>query len=1106
MAYFKQTLTTAADSSTKTSIGIPGWAQALIDEGLEQRDAQLAFTKAPQLYRAVTLRANAMAGVPYKLCIGTEESKNHADWPFPQGLHKLLYELEASLLVSGAGYLLKLQPSMGGKRVVGLQYLSPATMQVIYSNNRISFVQNVRGMRYGPWEADRLLYMREFSFSDDVGPGLAPAKVALPAANLRIALSEFATGFFASGGQPLTLLTLAGNPPPTEVERTEAFFKRTMSGVRNAWRILAVRSEVTVTPITPEIQTMAMPELAETATREIAAAFGIPLSLLTSDSANYATAQSDMQMFYENTIKPRLLIYETAFNEQLLHPIGLHLKFHPEEMQIFQTDEAERSGSLKNLVDAGIDLRTAMKILGYAAEDLVDAATPPVEKPEAGITKPVAQPTTDAAPDEDEMSYGKGYAMDTDYSISLQQYAAQAQKKSIDAEFKTWARLAAKDRHRAAEFSCNHVTPEQEAWLKDKLLTTSISPEHLFENASKTLRLISKAERAVAKVVRTAFVGYAGRIREAAAAGKVDNKAVADMLKQLTTNTAPILTDVFFNKLVVASTNGGVPVDREKYKTDAQVWAENHKITLKDELEATTLKDLQQMVADLVQDPRESVANVDEALRLRLFKTLGQYRTTMIAITEVARAKSGAINQLYDDLTEDDEPGQESSVKRWATQIDEKVCSICGPFDDTLQKVWEGSYPEGPPAHPNCRCEIGVERKADATLVPPSPKPIKPKKPKPVVVVPPVVVPPVVPPAVVPPKPKKPPVVVAPVQTNPRKMSGQELHAYIMQQYDTPEGRFYITANREVHRLTFELYAYQQIKLIPKRVGESDAAYQARRDAQVEQGQDLVTALGHATDASKKHKGKIKRQIHDLLRVEDPITWDVAQMFRNTQGQPNGMHPMADLPIAIADGIKFSQSIISKSIKLRVAHYNQTVTTVDVISDPRRSHAKPDQIFIRPTAGIGTTVHELGHVLDHQSSTAVSRQTRLGYDSTWPIHNELATQAEIDNGNFDYFRTGLASYALLRNRSKDGTKNKDLGNAYNSSNMNGEPYREQVNTPFIEPYAAKDYTKWYGSNDRVESEVLAVGMEQLYENPLDLAARDPELFQYVINVIRGTHP
>lgn len=1107
MAYFKQTLTTAADSSTKTSIGIPGWAQALIDEGLEQRDAQLAFTKAPQLYRAVTLRANAMAGVPYKLCIGTEESKNHADWPFPQGLHKLLYELEASLLVSGAGYLLKLQPSMGGKRVVGLQYLSPATMQVIYSNNRISFVQNVRGMRYGPWEADRLLYMREFSFSDDVGPGLAPAKVALPAANLRIALSEFATGFFASGGQPLTLLTLAGNPPPTEVERTEAFFKRTMSGVRNAWRILAVRSEVTVTPITPEIQTMAMPELAETATREIAAAFGIPLSLLTSDSANYATAQSDMQMFYENTIKPRLLIYETAFNEQLLHPIGLHLKFHPEEMQIFQTDEAERSGSLKNLVDAGIDLRTAMKILGYAAEDLVDSAPPPVEKPEAGITKPVARPTTDAAPDEDEMSYGKGYAMDTDYSISLQQYAAQAQKKSIDAEFKTWARLAAKDRHRAAEFSCNHVTPEQEAWLKDKLLTTSISPEHLFENASKTLRLISKAERAVAKVVRTAFVGYAGRIREAAAAGKVDDKAVSDMLKQLTTNTAPILTDVFFNKLVVASTNGGVPVDREKYKTDAQVWAENHKITLKDELEATTLKDLQQMVADLVQDPRESVANVDEALRLRLFKTLGQYRTTMIAITEVARAKSGAINQLYDDLTEDDEPGQESSVKRWATQIDEKVCSICGPFDDTLQKVWEGSYPEGPPAHPNCRCEIGVERKADTTLVPPSPKPIKPKKPKPVVVVPPVVVPPVVPPAVVPPKPKKPPVVVAPVPVIPQAMNGQQLHAYVMQAFNTPEGKTYIAANAEVHRLSFEVAKHQQIQL-RMRGNESQEEFRDRLKVWDDEKYKLYRDLNDAQDKAKKNKGKIKRQMHDLLRVVDPIEWQVANVYKNTTAQPNAMAPVVGsvaggLPYSLEHqiGLAFSSSIISKKIRPKQQHGNGAEFTVDIVLDPRRSHALQSQVWLKANGDAATMVHELGHVLDWQSYTYVSQINRPGLTPSRNIQNELITQAELDAGvSFATVVTGIASCAHMRNRSTSVMQS--LGKAYNVRGMDTEMYYEQGGTPMIEPYAAKTYPTWNGT----VSEVLSQAMQLLYENPLDLAARDPELFKFAINVIRGTHP
>ena len=60
-----------------------------------------------------------------------------------------------------------------------------------------------------------------------------------------------------------------------------------------------------------------------------------------------------------------------------------------------------------------------------------------------------------------------------------------------------------------------------------------------------------------------------------------------------------------------------------------------------------------------------------------------------------------------------------------------------------------------------------------------------------------------------------------------------------------------------------------------------------------------------------------------------------------------------------------------------------------------------------------------------------------------------------------------------------------------SRNMDTETYVKQQGTPMIEPYAAKDCTQWYQDTT---SEVLSVGMEKLYANPLDLAARDPELF------------
>ena len=1106
MAYSRQTLSTAKDTNVKSAIGIPGWAQALIDGNLDARDAQLAFSKAPQLYRAVTLRAHAMSGVPYCIYRGGSSSTTEVEWPFPQTLTKLIYELEASLLVSGAGFLLKLQPSMGGKRVVGLQYLSPSTMQVVYTDNKMTFIQNVRGQRYGPWDADRLVYMREFSFTDDVGPGLAPAKVALPAANLRIALSDFATGFFASGGQPLTLLTLSGNPPPTEVERTEAFFKRTMAGVRNAWRVLAVRSEVTVTPITPEIRTMAMPELADASTREIAAAFGIPLSLLTSDSANFATAQSDTRLFYENTVKPRLLMYETAFNEQLLRPMGLRLQFHPEEMQIFQTDEAERSGSLKNLVEAGIDLKTAMSILGYHVSDIAGAQMSPDAQAGESMPKPAYSADTqegETPPLLSDLTLGKAVPLDSDYAISLQLYAAQAQKKSIDTEAKTWARLSLKDRQRATDFSCNHLAPEQEEWLKRQLRTTTATPEHLFGAATKTLTLRSKAEKMVATEVRVAFLANAARIRQAAASGQVDEATVKRMIFGAVQTVSPILAQVFNKKLIVASTTGGVPVDREKYKTASQVWAENHKIQLAKELEATTLKDLQQAVVELVQDPRERVENLDEALRLRLFKTLGPYRTKMIAITEVARAKSAAINEFYDELIEDDEPGEESAVKRWATQLDEKVCAICGPLDDTLQEVWINSFPEGPPAHPNCRCEIGVEKTKPAEVVPAITPPVPP---------------PVAPaPAPVPvPVPVPAPVPAVPlVQTDPRKMNGAALRTHILQRLaDSPQlepiATRLIATSKTHEKNLIALKKFQRNK--PKqRTNESNTAFSQRKQDWSDQEDVLLEAYKNARTQIENDSQIINGTVHALLLVDDPITWDIKQtVVPNPYGGPNITYTPT---LNMMAGARFSEAIISSKV-LPLQVHPDGIFTVNYKepSAATRSSAGEDSVSMKPNAKVDAAVHELGHILDAQSKTLVNAGTHA-----------LATEADRAAGSEVELITGRASFAHMENRSKSKAFNKDIGRAFNSPSMYGEPYRvhKAGTKPMIELYAAKDYSEflkiapgdpqypqypnglYYGDT---ASEVLSQGMELLYSNPAHLAANDPALFEYVINVIRGTRP
>ena len=357
-----------AGMAGKSVISIPEWAEQMVREG-ENRTGNMigAYVKSPQIYRAVQLRANAVSGVPFVVRTADGEL---ADWPFSQSLPDLLYQLECSMMVFGAGFLLKLRARVGDAKTAGLQWLNPGTVEVARQRDRLVFHQKVNAETYGPWDQDRMVYVREFSFQDEVGPGLAPAKVARGAADMRMSMTEFVNGFFGSGAQPMMLLTLGGNPATAEIERTERFFRRAISGVRNAWRVLATRTDVKVEPITPELRSMAMPDLEKWSLREIAAAFGIPLSVLTSDSANYATAQSDKRLFYEGTVKARLGLYEAAFNSQCLSDIGLSLRFSTESLSMFQADDSQRASTLGLLVKAGLPLREAMLIVGYAVEDV----------------------------------------------------------------------------------------------------------------------------------------------------------------------------------------------------------------------------------------------------------------------------------------------------------------------------------------------------------------------------------------------------------------------------------------------------------------------------------------------------------------------------------------------------------------------------------------------------------------------------------------------------------------------------------------------------------------------------------------------------------------
>lgn len=81
-------------------------------------------------------------------------------------------------------------------------------------------------------------------------------------------------------------------------------------------------------------------------------------------------------------------------------------------------------------------------------------------------------------------------------------------------------------------------------------------------------------------------------------------------------------------------------------------------------------------------------------------------RIAGIAVTETTAAVSAggefAVAQA----------GGLSEEDYWYTKDDNRVCPICGPLHGRPRSTWTSVVPEGPPAHPNCRCWISYANQA----------------------------------------------------------------------------------------------------------------------------------------------------------------------------------------------------------------------------------------------------------------------------------------------------------------------------------------------------------------------------------------------------------
>lgn len=238
-----------------------------------------AYSFVPWVFRAMTIRANAIAGVPWDLTYeGTEEE---AENPFGNtDMRWLIWRISVARDLWGAAYI------RASLRKRQLYWLNPSTMSYEYDTRLgkgiTEFVQTVDGQdfRFKPTE---IVYLPTWSPTNDLGPGVAPAEVALRSAGLDYNLTTYAEQFFAHGALPAVLLSSEQTIPEPEIEKVRDVWDRLYGGIKNMWRTAVLGRGLEPKVIGQTVKDLAMPEIDLRVLRQIAAAFEMTINFLTGD-------------------------------------------------------------------------------------------------------------------------------------------------------------------------------------------------------------------------------------------------------------------------------------------------------------------------------------------------------------------------------------------------------------------------------------------------------------------------------------------------------------------------------------------------------------------------------------------------------------------------------------------------------------------------------------------------------------------------------------------------------------------------------------------------------------------------------------------------------
>lgn len=693
------------------------------------------------LYRCIDVRMASINNVPWEIVKGEKVVWSSADEEAPKDLlwlqdwPALLSLIEAALCMQSQAFLYKAR-----NRVImkDLQWFSPVSMTPIWDET-LGLVRYERRLNKSAkpinFLPDEIVYIWQRDPMHETSRRVSPAEAACAAAGVIYNVDTFTSNFLERGAIKATLLTVEGNLAAQEKERLKSWWKRLVGGVKNAGNTEVISASVKPVIIGEGLQELSNTDLTGEKRSDLISTMGVPLSKVMSDAANYATAQMDDLGFYRDTMIPECRMIARSMNKQLFAPLGYRLKFTPDTMDIFQTDENERAGSVKTYVDAGMKLSIASEILGVELPkgiEYADLDPEPVAPPPVVVVAPAKEePVAEAEPAESE---------------SL---AEQMQAKRAD-YLNKWKRKAAKRVERGQAALCEFdsdgwLSPLEIAYIRSRLATADSKED--VEAAFKAEPMIDK-EGAADKVFFT-LTGKATRSndgddrkrkkleeyhadklekalrrlqRAVAPTGTTVDNITPDIAVQRFRDNQKVLRDAIIEMLMdgahlgaetgiaqaealmgvgKAATITGVSWDMVNENVLRWVlgtgggFGDGYGDSIMSLLIGSSERSIRREIGEWVNNDLPYNVLLDNLQRT----VFSRQRADVLATTEITRAYAEGNRAAW----------QSSGViktMRWNTGADERVCKTCGPLNGQTSGIdgdFDGYFP---PAHPRCRCWI----------------------------------------------------------------------------------------------------------------------------------------------------------------------------------------------------------------------------------------------------------------------------------------------------------------------------------------------------------------------------------------------------------------